>query len=147
MPENRKAYEGRATARIRKKVSSLLSEWYDPEEASGAMIKYLPQPRTLDDALHAVVKRKIPEYRLVVFELQDRWQEIAGEVAAKHTLPVCLRDGILEIEVAHPAYRTALSSRTLKEAVLTKIRAVTGEDKCKDFRLIPAGRRPPAKQE
>ena len=144
MPEYKK-HEGAATGRTRRKIAPLLNEWYgeDSDSAAAELIKYLPGPVSIDILLERVVKKKIPASRLLIFRIQEDWKNIAGEAAAKYTRPFCLKDGILDIEVSHPAYRAALTAPSIRDAILKNVRTVTGDDLCRELRFIPAGRRPP----
>ena len=144
MPEENKTtpVSGRAAYKIRKKIGPLLESWYEgasDTEASGALMKFLPQSTTMADALQNVVRKKIPPYMMVIFELRDNWQDIVGAVSAKRTMPVRYKNGVLDVEVLHPAYLAALSSKTIKDAILTKVRQYQGAADCTQIRFVPAG--------
>lgn len=142
MPESEKTpISGRAAHKIRRKIGPLLESWYDDSgtEASGALMKFLPESTTMADALQNVVKKKIPPYMMVIFELRENWQDIVGAVSAKRTMPVRYKNGILDVEVLHPAYLAALSSKTIKEAILSKVRQYQGAADCTQIRFVPAG--------
>ncbi|MBR2435627.1 MAG: DUF721 domain-containing protein [Lentisphaeria bacterium] len=140
MPEKTKYTSKRSVRQLRKDIAPLLNSWHDdPEEAQGAMVAFLPQGTTLSDAVHSVIKKKIPPYMMVIFTLREHWKEIAGEVAAKRTLPVRYKEGILDVEVSHPGYRMALSGKTIQNAILEKVRMYPGAEDCKQLRFIPAG--------
>ena len=106
MPEEerpKKPPEGLATGRIRGKVTPYLREWYG-DGASDEMLKYLPEAANVGTLLTRFLNRRIPKAGRVVFAIRTKWTEIAGAVTAKRTRPFCYRDGILDIEVAHPAF-------------------------------------------
>ena len=133
---------GRSTYKIRKKLAPLLESWYSDSsgtEASGAMIKFLPESTSISDALQNVVRKRIPPYMMVIFELRENWADIVGAVSAKRTMPVRYKNGILDVEVGHPAYLAALSSKTIKEAILNKVRQYQGAADCTQIRFVPAG--------
>ena len=148
MPKSEfKPHEGKGTSRTRRKLSGDLQEWYGASEAADAMIKYLPEPRPISDVLSGVMRKRVPRSRLVIFDIRFQWSRIAGDVAAKRTFPLRYQDGILDVEVSHPAYRAALTSRTIREAILAKVRSVSGAEDCRELRFVPAGARPPEKRE
>ena len=132
---------GRSTYKMRKKLAPLLESWYSDSsaEASGAMMKFLPQGTSISDALQNVVRKRIPPYMMVIFELRENWADIVGAVSAKRTMPVRYKNGILDVEVGHPAYLAALSSKTIKEAILNKVRQYQGAADCTQIRFVPAG--------
>ena len=145
MPEDRprKTPEGRATGRMRGKLSPLLREWYG-NNAPDEMLKYLPRSEDVGTLLVRFMKRRIPTASTVVFSIRTKWAEIAGAVTAKRTRPFCYRDGILDIEVAHPAFLVPLRSRTIRDAILSRVRTIPGAEECRELRFIPAGRLAPA---
>lgn len=145
MPEDRpkKTPEGLATGRTRGKISPLLREWYG-STAPDEMLKYLPEPADVGTLLTRFMKRRIPKAGMVVFSIRTKWEEIAGAVTAKRTRPFCYRDGILDIEVAHPAFLVPLRSKSIRDAILAKVRTVPGAEQCRELRFIPAGRLAPA---
>lgn len=145
MPEDRprKTPEGRATGRVRGRLSPLLREWYG-NDAPDEMLKYLPEPADVGDLLVRFMRRRIPKAGMVVFSIRTKWEEIAGAVTAKRTRPFCYRDGILDIEVAHPAFLVPLRSRSIRDTILSRVRAIPGAEECRELRFIPAGRLAPA---
>lgn len=146
MPESgrrKKTPEGPAVARTRKKIAPLLREWYG-DSAPEEMLKYLPEASDVGTLLTRFMKRRIPKAGLVVFTIRTKWEEIAGAVTAKRTRPFCYRDGILDIEVAHPAFLVPLRSKTIRDTILARVRAIPGAEECRELRFIPAGRLAPA---
>lgn len=145
MPEARpkKTPEGLATNRIRGKLSPLLREWYG-NDAPDEMLKFLPEPADVGTLLNRFMKRRIPKAGMVVFTIRTKWVEIAGAVTAKRTRPFCYRDGILDIEVAHPAFLVPLRSPAIRDTILSRVRAIPGAEECRELRFIPAGRLAPA---
>lgn len=143
MPEKEKTPPtGRATQQVRRKIAPLLESWYgdaSEAEAAGSMMNFLPQSTTISDALQNVVRKRIPPYMMVIFELRENWADIVGAVSAKRTLPVRYKNGILDVEVGHPAYLAALSSKTIKDAILEKVRQYQGAADCKQIRFVPSG--------
>lgn len=143
MPEIKKTPPtGRATQQMRRKLAPLLESWYEGSsdtEAAGSMMNFLPESTTISDALQNVVRKRIPPYMMVIFELRENWTDIVGAVSAKRTMPVRYKNGILDVEVGHPAYLTALSSKTIKEAILAKVRQYNGAADCTQIRFVPAG--------
>ena len=145
MPEsgtNRKTPEGPAVARARKKMVPILRAWYG-DDAPDEMLKYLPAPADIGTLLDRFMKRRIPKAGQVVFTIRTKWEEIAGSVTAKRTRPFCFRDGILDIEVAHPAFLVPLRSKSIRDAILARVRTIPGAEQCRELRFIPAGRLAP----
>jgi len=146
MPEEerpKKPPEGLATGRIRGKVTPYLREWYG-DGASDEMLKYLPEAANVGTLLTRFLNRRIPKAGRVVFAIRTKWTEIAGAVTAKRTRPFCYRDGILDIEVAHPAFLVPLRSKSIRDAILSRVRTIPGAEQCRELRFIPAGRLAPA---
>ena len=145
MPETRpkKTPEGLATGRTRGKITPLLRDWYG-DAAPDEMLKYLPESADIGTLVTRFMKRRIPKAGVVVFSIRTKWEEIAGAVTAKRTRPFCYRDGILDIEVAHPAFLVPLRSKSIRDAILSRVRTIPGAEQCRELRFIPAGRLAPA---
>ena len=80
----------------------------------------------------------------VIRTVSDRWEEIAGGVAARHTTPLSFSNKTLFIEVEHPAYLASVRTKAVQAAILARIAEFIGADKCTTLVFTPAGRRRPA---
>ena len=140
MPTEKRPPEGTATGRARNKMGSILDEWYG-DSGDGELMKYLPTSQPVGDVLQRVMKRKLPhgtaDFRIV----SDRWTEIAGEVAARHTKPLSFSNRTLFVEVEHPAYLTSVRTKAVQTAILARIAELIGAEKCTALTFLPAGRR------
>lgn len=117
----------------------MLSEWYGESGAPGAMFRHLGSPRSLETVLNDLTRKLAPPWQRILCLLDSRWGEIVGKAAAKHCRAVRFDGTVLWIELAHPAYRMALDTPPMKEALVRKINTVTGEDCCDTIRFIAAG--------
>ena len=136
-----RAPEGLATARVRRRIEPLMRDWYgDGAEAEGASMDFLPRTQNISDVMNRVSKKLFPAYLMNLQRVQREWASIAGERAAAFSCPSFLADGVLNIEVSHPAYRSALESASVRAAILSKVCAICG-DSVRELRFIPGGRR------
>lgn len=140
MPTEKRPPEGTATGRARNKMGSILGEWYG-DEVDGELMKYLPSAQPIGSVLDRVLKKKLPHGAADFLKISDRWSEIAGEVAARHTKPLSISGKNLFIEVEHPAYLTSVRTKTVQAAILARIADLIGPDKCTSLTFTPAGRR------
>ena len=140
MPTEKRPPEGKATVRARNKLGSILDDWYG-DSSCAEMVKHLPTSQPVGDVLARIMKKKLPhgaaDFRLV----SDRWSEVAGEVAAKHTSPLSFSNKTLFVEVEHPAYLTSVRTKAVRTAILARIAELIGPGKCTDLVFTPAGRR------
>ena len=143
MPTEKRPPEGNATGRARKKMDSILREWYGEDGSDSELMKYLPSSQPVGDVLQRVMRKKLPHGIADFRTLSDRWQDIAGGVAARHTTPISLSNRTLFIEVEHPAYLASVRTKAVQEAILARIAALIGADKCTALTFTPAGRRRP----
>ena len=104
-------------------------------------MKYLPGTQPVGDVLQRVMRKKLPHGVADFRTVADRWQEIAGAVAAKHTTPLSISNKTLFIEVEHPAYLASVRTKTVQTAILARIAELIGADKCTALTFTPAGRR------
>lgn len=130
--------EGMATLRTRKRIDPLMRDWYGDSSPS-VMMDFLPETQSISDVMGRVSKRLFPSYLMNLQRVKREWASIAGARAASFSEPSFLSEGVLNIEVSHPAYRSALDSSAVKNALLEKIRAITG-DAVNELRFIPGGR-------
>ena len=142
MPTEKRPPEGTATGRARKKMDTILREWYG-EDGEGELMKYLPGAQPVGDVLQRVMRKKMPHGVADFRTISDHWQDIAGGVAAKHTVPLSLSNKTLFIEVEHPAYLASVRTKAVKDAILSRIAGLIGADKCTALTFTPAGRRRP----
>ena len=141
MPTEKRPPEGTATGRARKKMDSVLREWYGEGSSDGELMKYLPSSQPVGDVLQRVMRKKMP-YGIADFRtIADRWAEIAGAVASKHTTPLSITNKTLFIEVEHPAYLASVRTKTVQTAILARIAELIGADKCTALTFTPKGRR------
>ncbi len=141
MPNEKRPPEGNATCRTRKKMDSILREWYGESGSDGELLKYLPSSQPVGDVLQRVIQKKLPRGVADFRTVADRWTEIAGAVAAKHTTPLSISNKTLFIEVEHPAYLTSVRTKAVQAAILARIAELIGADKCTALTFTPKGRR------
>lgn len=132
--------EAKSTLRMKKRLAPLLRQWYGEREGAGELVKHLPRPQPVSEILDRVAKKKVPPAFYAFSAVQAQWERIAGSVAARHTRPLSLADGILMVEIAHPAYLAAVNNPTVKRAILDGISAATGMAICSEIRFVPRGR-------
>ena len=140
MPTEKRPPEGKATYRTRNKLDSILGEWYC-HDSDGELMKYLPSTQPIGNVLDRVLKKKLPRGLADFQKISNRWSEIAGEVAARHTKPLSFSGKILFIEVEHPAYLTSVRTKAVQAAILARIADLIGPDQCTALTFTPAGRR------
>ena len=141
MPNEKRPPEGNATGRARKKMEPILREWYGDGGSDGELMKYLPSSQPVGDVLQRVMRKKLP-YGVADFQtISARWPEIAGAVAAKHTVPLSFSNKTLFIEVEHPAYLASVRTKAVQAAILARIAELIGADKCTSLTFTPKGRR------
>ena len=141
MPNEKRPPEGNATGRARKKMDPILREWYGEGGSDGELMKYLPSSQPVGDVLQRVMQKKLPHGVADFRTVANRWTEIAGAVAAKHTTPLSISNKTLFIEVEHPAYLTSVRTKAVQAAILTRIAELIGADKCTALTFTPKGRR------
>jgi len=141
MPTEKRPPEGTATGRARKKMDPVLREWYGEDCSDGELMKYLPSSQPVGDVLQRVMRKKLPHGVADFRTISDRWSEIAGAVASKHTTPLSFSNKTLFIEVEHPAYLASVRTKAVQAAILARIAELIGADKCTALTFTPAGRR------
>ena len=67
-------------------------------------------------------------------ELSDRWQEVVGDRAARHSYPTALRGQVLEVTTESSAWCQQLQYRS--EEILAAARHILGELAPRDLRFM-----------
>ena len=140
MPTEKRPPEGNATGRTRKRLEPILGEWYG-SDGNGELMKHLPSTQPIGEILARVLEKKLPHGVADFQTISDRWSEIAGVIAARHTKPLSISGKTLFIEVEHPAYLTSVRTKAVQTAILARIADFIGPDKCTALTFTPAGRR------
>ena len=73
----------------------------------------------MQGVVEAVVRDRKWDDKLYEISVFDVWESVVGEAIARQSVPVSLSDGILRVEVGHPAYADELS--VMKTEYLSKL--------------------------
>ena len=122
-------------------IEWMMRDWYGPERAESEIAAKLGAPKPIAEAIDNAVKTILSPARLKILKVKDEWEAIAGKVNAAHSTPSFIKDDILFVEIAHPAFRMALDNARTKAVLLKKIQEKFGENFCSDIKYVPAGRR------
>lgn len=117
----------------------MLKDWYGRPRGVVEMLAHLPKPQRLSDVLEKLSGRMMPPETMKLFELRDRWADVAGPEIARRTRPSHIFAGTLHVEVSHPSWLREMASVHVKRALVTKVAAAIGADFCKDIRFVPKG--------
>ena len=109
--------------RERKKIFSLLSDWYGDERAENEISCHTCKAESMQDILGRVSSEIISADSGVFTEISAKWQELAGNVIGKYSQPVSFQDKELTLGVRHSALLTELlpSLELLKQRINTQI--------------------------
>jgi len=140
MPDEKRPPEGTATGRTRKRLGAMMDEWYGAD-GDAELMKHLPSAQPVGDVLNRVLRKNLPRGMADFRTVSDRWSEIAGEVAARHTRPLSLTAKTLYVEIEHPAYLASVRTKTVQNAILSRIADLIGQGQCSAIVFTPAGRR------
>ena len=119
----------------------LRRDWYGMERARYEIAARQPQPLPIAEALDRVVPSILPKSMVSLGKIRSAWPEIAGLENARRTVPSFLKDGVLFVEISHPAYRMALDTPRVKQLFLRKLQERFGNKICSELKFVPAGRR------
>lgn len=98
------------------------------------------EPRPLDGPLQRLLQGLGAPKPGTMQSVFDAWPELVGEQVAAHAQPAGLRDGVLTVTVADPAWATQL--RFLEADLVARIAAAFGPDEVTrvEVRVRPRGR-------
>lgn len=92
--------------------------------------------RMAADLVRHVLARAGLGNRIMEEEMAKEWAGMVGEFLARHSRPVALRNGVLQVAVMQSAVRYDLE-RNLKRDVLAKLQKRYGPGVVKDLRFTP----------
>ena len=122
-------------------IEWMMRDWYGPERAESEIAAKLGAPKPIAESIDNAVKNILSPARLKILKVRDEWESIAGKVNAAHSTPSFIKEGILFVEIAHPAFRMALDNPRTKAVLMKKIQEKYGENFCSDLKYVPTGRR------
>ena len=121
----------------KKDLNDLREDWYGSERALDERIASNPQLHPLSEVLDKYMKGLVSEGALLFDRIAAEWKEIIGTQYAGLCRPVFFRDGVLKIEVNHPAYRLALDTPKMKQAIAARLSAL--DISCTAIQFVPPG--------
>jgi predicted nucleic acid-binding Zn ribbon protein len=127
------------TKRDSDNLHSLLSEWSGKEIADNEIIPKLPPTQHISQGMEDAVKSLLPANMAVFQKIKHDWNEIAGNQLAQYMTPANMHDGVLYIEVSHPAWLMEFKTPQ-QDMLLDKIHKHTGSKHCKKIKLVPSGK-------
>ncbi len=123
-------------------MESLLEEWYGRERGKAEMVRYIPEPVPISETLGHVVAQVLPPWEWKLAQVKESWESVAGKETARRCRIARLNEGVLYVEVFHPAYRIALDTPRIKNELLEKVQAVIGKNECREIKFIAGGGAP-----
>ncbi len=85
------------------------------------------------DVLRSALERRGIDRQIKEHEVIQRWSEIAGEMVARHSTPVRMRNGILWLSVQDATWRMELHS--MRGELARKINAAAGDELVREIRV------------
>ena len=83
------------------------------------------------------MKGIVSEGAVLLDQITDEWNGIVGAANAKLCRPVFYRDGVLKVEINHPAFKLALDNPKMKQAVISRLSQLGIA--CEVIQFIPPG--------
>jgi predicted nucleic acid-binding Zn ribbon protein len=129
-PTHRKTAKSAENAR-RRMQRKVLADWrgvYLPPDLTG-------YERKVGDVVGRILKRAGIEDRLNHEEVAADWTSTVGDFLAKHSRPVSLRRGVLQVAVLQAAVRYDLERRW-KRDILLRLQERYGAQKVRDVKFV-----------
>lgn len=115
----------------------MLQDWYGPERALDEHISKNPQFHSFSDSLDKFMKGIVSEGAVLLDQISFEWGKIVGAANAKLCRPVFFRDGVLKVEVNHPAFKLALDTPKIKQAITARLETLGIT--CSSILFVPPG--------
>ena len=121
----------------KKSEDSLLRSWYGPDRALDERISRNPQLHPFSDSLDKFMKGIVSEGAVSLEQISAEWKEIIGPANAKLCSPAFFRDGLLKVEINHPAFKLALDNPKIKQAIISRLSQLGIT--CESIQFVPPG--------
>ena len=121
----------------KKDEDSILQSWYGPERALDERISRNPQLHPFSDALDKYMKGIVSEGAVLLDQISQEWNGIIGAANAKLCRPIFFRDGVLKVEINHPAFKLALDNAKVKTAITARLEQLGIA--CSSIQFVPPG--------
>ena len=121
----------------KKDEDALLQAWYGAERALDERISRNPQLHPFSNALDKFMKGVVSEGAVLLDQITSEWGGIIGTANAKLCRPVFYRDGLLKVEINHPAFKLALDNPEVKTAISNRLNQQGIA--CETIQFIPPG--------
>ena len=115
----------------------MLKSWYGPDRALDERISRNPQLHPFSDSLDKFMKGIVSEGAVLLDQITGEWNGIVGAANAKLCRPVFFRDGVLKVEINHPAFKLALDNPKMKQAIIGRLSQLGIA--CEVIQFIPPG--------
>ena len=127
-------------------LNQSLRDWYGCERGDLEMTHYQPQPHQVGKTVEKLMGNFVSEDLAVLIKIKNNWDRIVGDNVKRFAVPYCLEDGVLVVEVCHPAWLRELNG-SFKQVILQKIQDSFGVDLCREISFIPGGRASSARKD
>lgn len=121
----------------KKDEEALLQDWYGPERALDERVSRNPQFHPFSIALDKFMKGVVSEGAVLLDQITAEWGGIVGAANAKLCRPIFFRDGVLKIEINHPAFKLALDNPKMKTAISERLKQLGIT--CENIQFVPPG--------
>ncbi len=123
------------------KFTPLRTLWYGEDDVRDIEEALHPKLRSMSELLDGALDQLMPADLLTFQKIQAAWPDLIGEGNARFSIPFKLSEGTLFVEIKHPAYRIALDTPRIRDAVIARIGERFGKSLCVRLRFVPPGRR------
>ncbi len=121
-------------------LQRILTDWYGKETGANELIQHLPETESLKEGIDKAFKRLVNPGLAFLRKVKVDWEIIAGAQLAKVTCPSSFYNGILYIEVSHPAWLMQLGKKE-KEMLLEKVHNFSKCKTCRNIKFVPPGKK------
>ena len=118
-------------------MNEILRDWYGEDRALDERIARNPQFHPFSETLDKYMKGIASEGAVQLDKIIVEWDKIVGSANAKLCRPVFFRDGVLKVEINHPAFKLALDNSRMKKAVTDSLSRLNIN--CESIQFVPPG--------
>jgi len=136
--DNNKKYKyRRIPSKREQRRTQLLQELLGTQDANAYIREHRSPETHINNIMNNVLTKLGMGYAVLLDQLKKNWGNIVGEDAAQASLPITIKNKILEIEVTNSVQLYSLKQQ--QQIILEKVVAIAHK-RINKIRLVPKGR-------
>ncbi len=128
--------------RRRRELEDMLGEWYSRKFAAFEVAGHAESARSIGSLVEALVNKRLDDATRTALHIRERWSDLIGPPLNKYALFYTINDGIVIVEVTHPAFLQELRRPGVTAEWCAKLNREFPAAQITGIRFVPVGQSP-----